>query len=52
MKDNKKKVEFDAVVRERTSQLGTYGQITSKKLANLILKKVHITVKVINKEKT
>jgi hypothetical protein len=51
MKDNKKKVEFDAVVRERKSQLGRYGQITSKKLANFMSKKVHVTIKVI-KEKT
>ena len=51
MKTNEKTVEFDAVVRERTSQLGTYGQITSKKLANFMSKKVHVTIKVI-KEKT
>ena len=51
MKNSKKKVEFDATVRERKSQLGKYGQITSKKLANFISKKVHVTIKLV-KEKT
>ena len=52
MKTNEDKVEFDAIVRERTSAIGTHGQITSKKLAGFILKRVHVTVKVIDEEKT
>ncbi len=51
MKNSNDKVKFEAIVRERTSAIGTYGQLTSKKLAGLIAKRVRVTVKVIDEEK-
>ena len=46
-----KSVEFDAHVRHNYSELGNYGKIVSKKLADFIGKKVKVKVELIKDNK-
>ena len=44
-----KKIEFEATVRSNTTPIGRFGRIVAKELADLVGKKVKVTIKIVDK---